>query len=88
MATLQMADTTEICEETLRTNRAYNIEHQIWPSENVVIDRLLARRVELIDAYTVIHERLHDRPHGINTILSVLVNVTALWNPIAAYERH
>ena len=86
MATLQMTDSTQACEEVLRADKAYNIEHQILPSENRIIDRLLDRRVELAGAYAEIHEKLHRRPFGIKTILGVVTNVAAFWNPDAVAE--
>lgn len=81
MATLVMTDPTRICEEALRADKTYNIEHEIFPSENRIIDRLLARRLELVDAYAEIHEKLHARAYGIKTILGIVTNVAAFWNP-------
>lgn len=81
MATLLLTDPTQVCEDELRSDRAYNVEHQILPSENKIIDRLLARRLELAEAYAEIHGKLHSRPYGIKTILGVVVNVAAFWNP-------
>ncbi|MCW2338151.1 hypothetical protein M2337_002384 [Sphingobium sp. B2D3A] len=81
MATQIMTDPTEVCEQTLRDKKAYNIEHSIWPSENIVIDRLLERRTELIHAYAEIHEKLHQHSWGIYSLLGVVLNVTVLWNP-------
>ena len=48
MATLLMPDPTQVCEDALRSDKAYNVANDILPSENRIIDRLLARRVELI----------------------------------------
>ncbi len=81
MATHLMIDPTQVCEDALRTDKAYNIEKQILPSEVRIIDRLLARRVELVDAYAEIYEKLHARPHGIATMLGIITNVAAFWNP-------
>jgi len=81
MATLLMSDPTQVCEDTLRADKAYNIEHDIWPSQNRIIDRLLDRQVELVEAYAEIHEKLHTRPHGIKAILEVVTGTAALWNP-------
>lgn len=74
-------EATRSCEDTLRADKAYNIEHHILPSDNRIIDRLLARRLELVEAYAEIHAKLHARPHGIKTILGVVINVAAFWNP-------
>jgi hypothetical protein len=81
MATRVMTDPTEICEAALRADKAYNIEHEILPSENRIIDRLLARRLELVEAYAEIHEKLHARPYGIKMMLGIVTNVAAFWNP-------
>jgi len=81
MATLLMTDPTQICEDILRADKAHNIEQAILPSENRIIDRLLARRLELVEAYAEIHEKLHARPHGIETMLGIVTNVAAFWNP-------
>lgn len=81
MATLLMNDPTRICEDILRADKAYNIEHAIWPSQNRVIDRLLDRRFELVEAYAEIHEKLHMRAHGIKVMLEIVTSVAALWNP-------
>lgn len=48
MATLLMPDSTQVCEDALRADKAYNVENAILPSENRIIDRLLTRRVELV----------------------------------------
>lgn len=88
MATLLITNPTQVCEDALRADKAYNIENAILPSENRIIDRLLARRVELVSAYAEIYEKLHDREHGIATILGVVTNVAAFWNPQkVAYAR-
>lgn len=81
MATLVTTDPTEICEEALRADKAYNIEHEMLPSENRVIDRLLARRLELVEAYAEIHEKLHARPYGIKVMLGTVTSVAAFWSP-------
>lgn len=81
MATASMTDTTQICEDILRADKAGNIEKAILPSENRIIDRLLDRRLELVEAYAEIHEKLHARPYGIATMLGIVTNVAAFWNP-------
>lgn len=81
MATQLMTDPTQICEDILRADKASNIEKAILPSENRIIDRLLDRRLELVEAYAEIHEKLHARPYGIQTMLGIVTNVAAFWNP-------
>ena len=81
MTTVGTTDPTKICEDILIEGKTYNLEHNIWPSENVVIDRLFARRLELVDAYAEIHKKLHTTAHGIKSILDIVLNVAVLWNP-------
>ena len=81
MTTLLMTDPTKICEDILREDKAYNEERGILISENRIIDRLLDRRLELVDAYAEIHAKLHDRPHGIKTMLGIVSNIAAFWSP-------
>ncbi|KUR74191.1 hypothetical protein AQZ50_17950 [Novosphingobium sp. Fuku2-ISO-50] len=81
MATMTDTDPTQVCEDILRNNKIYNVEHQILRSENAIIDRLLDRRIELVEAYTEIYEKLYQHQHGIKTFLGVLLSVAAFWNP-------
>lgn len=81
MATLLTTDPTQICEDALRADKAYNIENEILPSEVRIIDRLLARRLELVEAYDEICEKLNGRSHGVSTMLGIVTNVAAFWNP-------
>lgn len=81
MATQLMTGPTEICEGILSAAKANNIEKAIFPSETKIIDRLLDRRLELLEAYAEIHEKLHARPHGIQTMLGIVTTVAAYWNP-------
>jgi len=81
MATASVTDPTLACEGILRADKARNIEKGILRSETAIIDRLLDRRLELIEAYAEIYTKLHRRPHGISSLLGVVVNVAAFWNP-------
>lgn len=81
MATATMTDPTQICEQTLRDRKAANIERNVWPSENVVIDHMLERRNALIEAYAEIHEKLHVHAWGIYTLFDVLLGAAVVWNP-------
>lgn len=49
---------SEICTGILRQERAYNETHDILPSENSVIDRMLARHLELADAFAELSVKL------------------------------
>lgn len=86
MATQALTDPVQICEDILRADRAGNIEKDMLPSENKIIDRLLGRRLELVEAYGEIHAKLHARPYGIETLLGSVITVAAFWNPEAVAE--
>lgn len=70
-----------ICEDILRAGKRYNIEHSILPSENIVIDRLLARSSELKDAYEELYRKLHWHPPALQVFLQLILSTTAFWNP-------
>jgi hypothetical protein len=59
----------------------YNIEHQILPSANTVIDRLLARQIELTDTYAELCGKLHAWPLGLEVIIDAILRVAPFWNP-------
>jgi hypothetical protein len=74
-------DTTFTCEAILQEERRYNEAHQILASENAIIDRLLSRRCELVEAYSELHQALGSRPHALRIFLGVVVTTAAFWNP-------
>jgi len=71
----------QICEDILLEGKQYNIEHHILPSENAVADRLLARGIELKDAYDELHGKLHARPPALQVFLGLVLSTAAFWNP-------
>lgn len=71
----------EVCEGILRSERHYNVEHEILQSENTIIDRLLSRRLELVDAYSELHSKLAHRANALEVFLGVVVRTAAFWNP-------
>lgn len=75
------SDATTFCEDILREEHAYNIAHGIWPSQNAVIDRMLARRGELAVAYSGLCERLATRPAAIKEFLRLLTETVVVWSP-------
>lgn len=77
MTTATMA--IKICEEILNRSKAYNIEKSILPSENLVIDRLLASRENMQHVYIELVELL-DRKQ-IDSFLSLILSCAAFWNP-------
>lgn len=62
MSSPQTTSPQQACEAILIEGKRYNIEHGILPSENAVADRLLARGVELREAYGELYEKLQPRP--------------------------
>lgn len=71
----------QICENLLLEGKHYNIEHRILPSENAVADRLLARGIELKDAYEELHSKLHPRPPALKVFLGLVLSTAAFWSP-------
>lgn len=81
MSSSQSTNPQQICEDILVQGRRYNIEHSILPSENVVADRLLARGIELKDAYEELHDKLHAHPPALRVFLELILRTAALWSP-------
>lgn len=76
-----MAGPTENCEEILRAGIRYNVDHGILRSENVVAERLLARRTELVEAYDELHAKLQNQPQALKAFFGALLSTAAFWNP-------
>ena len=74
-------DATRICEEILRADRRYNDEHECLSSETAIIDRLLDRRLELVEAYVELHTSLASRQHALEVFFGLLVSTAAFWSP-------
>ncbi len=70
-----------ICEGFLRKEKQRNLDKQILPSENEVIDRLLARGNELESAYQEIHQKLSRHHNALEEFLRRLLSTAAFWNP-------
>ena len=81
MSSSQAMNPQQVCENLLLEGKRYNIEHHILPSENAVADRLLARGVELKDAYDELHGKLHARPPALQVFLGLVLSTAAFWNP-------
>lgn len=75
------SEATNACEASLQRHRRYNVEHKILPSENIIIDRLLGRREELVDAYADAYKKLRDVHQGLYVYFDVLLGVARLWSP-------
>src|SRR5690606_20628886 len=76
----------ENCEALLKSDRIDKIEKSIRPSEIDVIGRLLARGLELEDAYEELHSKLSDRPPALKVFFDQLQSVAAFWSPDANQE--
>lgn len=71
----------QICENILLDGKRYNTERHILPSENAVADRLLARGIELQEAYEELHVKLHAHPPALQVFLGLVLSTAAFWNP-------
>jgi hypothetical protein len=80
-------DAVRLCEDVLRKDRQYNLEHSIWPSINIVIDRMLERGLELRDVYGELNSKLGSVHYGISTFLDSILGVAALWHPDAISKQ-
>jgi hypothetical protein len=76
----------QTCEDILLKQRRYNLEHNILPSENAVIDRLLARAVELKRVYEELHGKLEAHPPALEVFLGLVLSTAAFWSPAAIAE--
>lgn len=66
--------------EALQSVRDSYVENQVWPTAVKVMDHLLARHVELVDAYAELHLTLPS-PASIAMLLDAVVMTAAIWNP-------
>jgi hypothetical protein len=76
----------EICEALLKNDRTDKIEKAILPSEVEVIDRLLARGLELEDAYEELYSKLSEHPPALKVFFDQMQCVAAFWSPDANQE--
>lgn len=81
MSSSQSTNPRRICENHLLEGKSYNNEHHILPSENAIADRLLARGIELKDAYEELHDKLHTHPPALQVFLGLVLSTAAFWNP-------
>lgn len=86
MVTASKNGAREICEALLAAERFDRIEKAILPSEVEVIDRLLARGLELNEAYEELFNKLHDHPHALKVFFDQLQSTAAFWSPEANIE--
>lgn len=68
------------CEDILLEEKRYNIEHGILASENEVVDRLLARGPELIEAYHELHSKLSSQHGSLRAFMQLVLYCSAHWS--------
>ncbi|MDC4876217.1 hypothetical protein OHV84_09845 [Acinetobacter baumannii] len=71
----------QVCEDILLDKKARNIQANILPSENIIIDRLLERKVELRHAYSELYAKLGNYHQALRNFLELLVEITSMHNP-------
>ncbi|WP_421682130.1 hypothetical protein HKW98_13690 [Stutzerimonas urumqiensis] len=71
----------QVCEAILRSDLEYNQAHKILPSVNRVIERMLARRNELSDAYEELHASLSHRHRALEAFFDVFTSTPMAWSP-------
>jgi hypothetical protein len=77
----QAENPTQVCERLLRAQKTYYIDHQILRSEVAVIDRLLARRLDMAPVYEDLHRKLHRHPGALDAFLKLILYTAAFWSP-------
>jgi len=81
MKMTEPSNATANCEAVLRAEHAYNSEHQIWPSQNKIIDRMLERRLELDAAYAELWDKALASSHYFAVFVDRLLAVATVWTP-------
>jgi hypothetical protein len=71
----------QVCEDILLDKKARNIQANILPSENIIIERLLERKVELQHAYSELYSKLGKYHQALRVFLELLVEITSIHNP-------
>lgn len=79
---VEFLSATEKCEQYLNKVKKYNIDHEILPSENKIIDRLLSRTLDMAPVYDELVKKFTDRQYKI--FIDVILSSAAFWNPDAA----
>lgn len=83
-------DAIERCESILRQRKADNINQKICPGECDLIDRLLARQLELAPVYQEACEKLNT--YQLSSLFDALLVTARYWDPesnqTAREERH
>ncbi len=83
MTTIQQQCATQVCEDFLRAEIAYNYEHNLLRSESEIANRLLERGAEMKDCYEESFERLRADQSQVRILMGAILSVGAFWNPKA-----
>jgi len=81
MKSIDETKAQEVCEAILLDKKAINIQAQILPSENIIIDRLLEHKVELQHAYSELYSKLGKDHRALRNFLELLVEITSMHSP-------
>lgn len=81
MALIDQTKALQVCIDILLDKKAGNIQANILPSENLIIDRLLEREVELRDVYSELYSKLGKDVLALRRILELIVEITSSHNP-------
>lgn len=74
-------DPLTICERILEERIRYNAEHKVSPRESEVAKRLLARRIELREAYGEVCDKLSWAPTPLKVFFDALLGAATVWSP-------
>lgn len=81
MMTQAKINPSDACEAILQQIKSYNAQHKIWPAQKAIIERLIARRIELTEAYAELHEKLGTRFQALEVFFDLLIGAVDGWNP-------
>lgn len=76
-----MTGAANSCEAILHEEFSFNREHAMLHGENLVTLRLLDRRLELIEAYAEVSDKLSPHRHALRTFLQAMITTSAFWSP-------
>lgn len=75
------AKSTDTCEAILYRELEDSRDHELLDDETAVAERLLKRRLELVDAYGEIDAKLSPALHAPTAFFRAVMSTTASWNP-------
>lgn len=81
MSLIDQTKALQVCEDILLDKKARNVQANILPSENIIIDRLLTRNGELWDVYSELYLKLGNYHQALRSFLELLVEITSMHNP-------